>query len=120
MFVSEKGMNIVRFLFYKNKKENQPTKNVYTLKCTQLAPEYKENKEIIEYEDTLEKYESVTSEEYIRSRKRLTDRICSAALPDRLPYKLCLTCRIETDIFNFAKIMFNEMLAAGIPLVCGT
>lgn len=49
--------------------------NVYTLKCTQLAPEYKENKEIIEYEDTLEKYESVTSEEYIRSRKRLTDRI---------------------------------------------
>ena len=37
-------------------------KNVYTLKCTQLAPEYKENKEIIEYEDTLEKYESVTSE----------------------------------------------------------
>lgn len=55
--------------------------NVYTLKCTQLAPEYKENKEIIEYEDTLEKYESVTSEEYIRSRKRLTDRICSAALP---------------------------------------
>lgn len=44
-------------------------KNVYTLKCTQLAPEYKENKEIIEYEDTLEKYESVTSEEYIRSRK---------------------------------------------------
>ena len=30
-------------------------KNVYTLKCTQHAPEYKENKEIIEYEDTLEK-----------------------------------------------------------------
>lgn len=225
-------------------------KNVYTLKCTQLAPEYKENKEIIEYEDTLEKYESVTSEEYIRSRKRLTDRICSAALPDRLPYnycierddkeqkgtvymtsafatklatlayglsewlleyyagtrcfarlnfdncdvltdvqvlpianhvlneeegdlydvtwkryaetaakdlipkeglsdekyatvcrcfeeklyiivyrtavllkkhpeKLCLTCRIETDIFNFAKIMFSEMLAAKIPAMCG-
>lgn len=65
-------------------------KNVYTLKCTQLAPEYKENKEIIEYEDTLEKYESVTSEEYIRSRKRLTDRICSAALPDRLPYNYCI------------------------------
>lgn len=64
--------------------------NVYTLKCTQLAPEYKENKEIIEYEDTLEKYESVTSEEYIRSRKRLTDRICSAALPDRLPYNYCI------------------------------
>lgn len=225
-------------------------KNVYTLKCTQLAPEYKENKEIIEYEDTLEKYESVTSEEYIRSRKRLTDRICSAALPDRLPYnycierddkeqkgtvymtsafatklatlayglsewlleyyagtrcfarlnfdncdaltdvqalpianhvlneeegdlydvtwkryaetaakdlipkeglsdkkyaavcrcfeeklyvimyrtaallkkhpeKLCLTCRIETDIFNFAKIVFSEMLAAKIPAMCG-
>lgn len=65
-------------------------KNVYTLKCTQHAPEYKENKEIIEYEDTLEKYESVTSEEYIRSRKRLTDRICSAALPDRLPYNYCI------------------------------
>lgn len=65
-------------------------KNVYTLKCTQLAPEYKENKEIIEYEDTLEKYESVTSEKYIRSRKRLTDRICSAALPDRLPYNYCI------------------------------
>lgn len=225
-------------------------KNVYTLKCTQHAPEYKENKEIIEYEDTLEKYESVTSEEYIRSRKRLTDRICSAALPDKLPYnycierddkeqkgtvymtgafatklaalayglsewlleyyagtmcfihldfdncdaltdvqvlpianhvlneeegdlydvtwkryaetaakdlvpkkglsdekyaavcrcfeeklyvivyrtavllkkhpeKLCLTCRIETDIFNFAKIVFSEMLAAKIPAMCG-
>lgn len=65
-------------------------KNVYILKCTQHAPEYKENKEIIEYEDTLEKYESVTSEEYIRSRKRLTDRICSAALPDRLPYNYCI------------------------------
>lgn len=86
--------------------------NVYTLKCTQLAPEYKENKEIIEYEDTLEKYESVTSEEYIRSRKRLTDRICSAALPDRLPYNYCI-------IFNFAKIVFSEMLAAKIPAMCG-
>lgn len=71
-------------------------KNVYTLKCTQLAPEYKENKEIIEYEDTLEKYESVTSEEYIRSRKRLTDRICSAALPDRLPYNYSLSAMTKS------------------------
>ena len=44
----------------------------------------------------------------------------TAVLLKKHPEKLCLTCRIETDIFNFAKIMFNEMLAAGIPLVCGT
>lgn len=70
--------------------------NVYTLKCTQLAPEYKENKEIIEHEDTLEKYESVTSEEYIRSRKRLTDRICSAALPDRLHTTIALSAMTKS------------------------
>ena len=28
-------------------------------------------------------------------------------------------CRIETDIFNFAKIVFSEMLAAKIPAMCG-
>lgn len=44
----------------------------------------------------------------------------TAVLLKKHPEKLCLTCRIETDIFNFAKIVFSEMLAAGIPLVCGT
>lgn len=118
-------------------------KNVYTLKCTQLAPEYKENKEIIEYEDTLEKYESVTWKRYAETaakdlvpKEGLSDEkyagICrcfeeklyvivyrTAVLLKKHPEKLCLTCRIETDIFNFAKIVFSEMLAAKIPAMCG-
>ena len=36
----------------------------------------------------------------------------TAVLLKKHPEKLCLTCRIETDIFNFAKIVFSEMLAA--------
>lgn len=43
----------------------------------------------------------------------------TAVLLKKHPEKLCLTCRIETDIFNFAKIMFSEMLAAKIPAMCG-
>ena len=50
-------------------------KNVYSIKCTQLTPTHEE--ETIGYEDTLEKFESVTSEEYIKAHKNFTDGICS-------------------------------------------
>ena len=63
-------------------------KNVYSIKCTQLTPTHEE--ETIGYEDTLEKFESVTSEEYIKAHKNFTDGICSAALADRLPYNYCI------------------------------
>ena len=42
-------------------------KNVYFIKCTQLNPTHEEK--TIGYEDTLEKFESVTSEEYIKAHK---------------------------------------------------
>lgn len=42
-------------------------KNVYSIKCTQLTPTREE--ETIGYEDTLEKFESVISEEYIKAHK---------------------------------------------------
>ena len=63
-------------------------KNVYSIKCTQLTTTHEE--ETIGYEDTLEKFESVTSEEYIKAHKNFTDGICSAALADRLPYNYCI------------------------------
>lgn len=63
-------------------------KNVYIIKCTQVAPTHKE--ETVGYEDTLEKFESVTSEEYIKEHKNFADGICSAALADRLPYNYCI------------------------------
>ena len=43
----------------------------------------------------------------------------TAVLLKNHPEKLSMTCNIKIDIYNFGKIMFNEMLAAGIPLVCG-
>lgn len=62
--------------------------NVYFIKCTQLNPTHEEK--TIGYEDTLEKFESVTSEEYIKAHKNFADEICSAALADRLPYNYCI------------------------------
>ena len=43
----------------------------------------------------------------------------TAVLLKNHPEKLSMTCNIKIDIYNFGKIMFNEMLAAGIPAVCG-
>ena len=43
----------------------------------------------------------------------------TAVLLKNHPEKLSMTCNIKIDIYNFSKIMFNEMLAAGIPAVCG-
>ena len=63
-------------------------KNVYFIKCTQLNPTHEEK--TIGYEDTLEKFESVTSEEYIKAHKNFADGICSATLADRLPYNYCI------------------------------
>lgn len=40
----------------------------------------------------------------------------TAVLLKKHPEKLCLTCRIETDIFNFAKIMFKK-LRLEFPLI---
>ena len=58
------------------------------IKCTQLSPERVE--EEIGYEDTLEKFESVTSGEYIKTHKELTDSMLSTALADKLPYNYCI------------------------------
>lgn len=55
-------------------------KNVYSIKCTQLTPTHEE--ETIGYEDTLEKFESVTSEEWfiIRGVSRLFETIVLGGL----------------------------------------
>lgn len=86
-------------------------KNVYSIKCTQLTPTHEE--ETIGYEDTLEKFESVTSEEYIKAHKNFTDGICSAALADRLPYNYCIErCGKEQKGMVYLTDSFATKLAA--------
>lgn len=86
-------------------------KNVYIIKCTQVTPTHKE--ETVGYEDTLEKFESVTSEEYIKEHKNFADGICSAALADRLPYNYCIErCGKEQKGTVYLTDSFATKLAA--------
>lgn len=86
-------------------------KNVYFIKCTQLNPTHEEK--TIGYEDTLEKFESVTSEEYIKAHKNFADGICSATLADRLPYNYCIErCGKEQKGMVYLTDSFATKLAA--------
>lgn len=63
-------------------------KSVFTLTHEQVSHEHKTS--AIKFEDTFDKYESVTSGEYPEKFKRRINAICSLAMAKRLPYNYCI------------------------------
>lgn len=63
-------------------------KSVFSITNEQLSTEHKIN--TIKFEDTFDKYESVTSGEYPEKFKRRINAICSLAMAKRLPYNYCI------------------------------
>lgn len=100
-----------------------------------LANSVLNKEEGVLYDATWKRYIETAAKDFVQT-EGLSDDKCAAVrrcVEDKLyvivyrtatllknhTEKLSPTFRIEVDMYNFSKIIFSEMLAAGIPAVCG-